>query len=66
MLIMLVLAYWSGQTDLHCAACTWLNLSVAQTQCMHQDSQQTAATARLELGTCQSTSTLLMVSRSDK
>jgi hypothetical protein len=29
----------------------------------NQDSQQTAATARLELETCQSTSTLLMVSR---
>jgi hypothetical protein len=31
-----VFLYWSGQTDLHCAACTWLNLSVAQTQCMQQ------------------------------
>jgi hypothetical protein len=24
------------RSDLHCAACTWLNLSVAQTQCMQQ------------------------------
>jgi hypothetical protein len=52
------------QQTLHCAACTWLNLSVAQTQCAAViRSQQTAAMHDLNSETCQSTSTLLMVSR---